>query len=290
MNNTRDFKAEYKQFLQEYPYQTTNIDGVNVRYQYGGRDGAPVILFFHGLEMQEMWMPYAVKLCAKYRFLIYEYPFHTAKADKQIDFASHLLEALSIKKVILIGASDGGVYAQIFAHRHPESVEAMILTTTLTIDSDYVRDLKKERFSTPLLLALLRIIPAKKEMALLLKKSDGFLECESEEDKAYGRSFYETVASDLNYKNRFIHSFKSVYMMKDYPAFEQKDFEHLRGKILILVPERDVFKKEDQERLISLFKGLDAEIHNVPGGHAGFIVQSGIYTGLVDIFLESRNI
>ena len=107
-------------------------------------------------------MPYAVKLCAKYRFLIYEYPFHTAKADKQIDFASHLLDALSIKRVILIGASDGDVYAQIFAHRHPESVEAMILTTTLTIDSDYVRDLKKERFSTPLLLALLRIIPAKK--------------------------------------------------------------------------------------------------------------------------------
>ena len=52
-------------------------------------------------------MPYAVKLCAKYRFLIYEYPFHTAKADEQIDFASHLLDALSIKRVILIGASDG---------------------------------------------------------------------------------------------------------------------------------------------------------------------------------------
>ena len=54
MNNTRDFKAEYKAFLKEYPYQTINIDGVNVRYQYGGRDDAPVILFFHGLEMQEM--------------------------------------------------------------------------------------------------------------------------------------------------------------------------------------------------------------------------------------------
>lgn len=60
-------------------------------------------------------MPYAEKLGKKYRFLIYEYPFHTAIADEQIDFAAKLLKALSIEKVILIGASDGGVYAQIFA-------------------------------------------------------------------------------------------------------------------------------------------------------------------------------
>lgn len=45
----------------------------------------------------------------------------------------------------------------------------------------------------------------------LLKKSTGFLKCESEEDREYGRGFYETVASDLNYKQRFIHSFKCVY-------------------------------------------------------------------------------
>ncbi len=50
----------------------------------------------------------------------------------------------------------------------------MILTTTLTIDSDYVRDIRKERF---------------------------------------------------------IHSFKCVYMLKDYPIFKESDFEYLRGKI-----------------------------------------------------------
>ena len=65
----------------------------------------------------------------------------------------------------------------------------------------------------------------------LLKKSTGFLKCESEEDRKYGRGFYETVASDLNYKQRFIHSFKCVYMLKDYPIFKESDFEYLRGKI-----------------------------------------------------------
>ncbi len=288
MDGSRDFKKEYDAFLKKVPYQTAVVDNIKVRYQYGGRDGAPVILFFNGLEMQEMWMPYAEKLGKKYRFLIYEYPFHTANADEQIDFAAKLLKALSIEKVILIGASDDGVYAQIFAKRHPESVLAMILTTTLTIDSDYVRDIRKERFSTPIFLLLLKLVPAKTEMKLLLKKSTGFLECESEEERKYGRGFYEAVASDLNYKRRFIRSFKCVYMLKDYPVFKESDFEHLRGKIQVLLPEKDIFKKEDQHRLADLFGKLDAEILSVPGEHVGFIVQSEYYIDLMEKFLEKK--
>ena len=288
MNDSRDFKKEYEAFLKKTPYQTAVVDNVKVRYQYGGKDGAPVILFFNGLEMQEMWMPYAERLGKKYRFLIYEYPFHTTNADEQIDFAAKLLKALSIEKVILIGASDGGVYAQIFAKRHPEFVLTMILTTTLTVDSDYVRDIQKERLSTPAFLLLLKLVPAKTEMKLLLKKSTGFLECESEEDRKYGRGFYEVVASGLNYKQRFIHSFKCVYMLKDYPFFKESDFEYLRGKIQLLLPEKDIFKKEDQDRLADLFRKLDAEILSVPGGHVGFIVQSAFYIDLMERFLEKN--
>lgn len=285
--NTRNFRKEYDVFLRQFPYQTAVVEGIKVRYQYGGKKDAPVLLFFNGLEMQEMWMPYAEKLRGQYRFLIYEYPHHTANPEEQIDFAANLLKKLWIEKVVLIGASDGGVYAQIFAKRHPELVQAMILTTTLTVDSDYVRDIQKERFSTPLLL-LLKLVPAKAEMNLLLKKSAGFLKCESEDDRSYGRGFYETVASDLNYKKRFIHSFRCVYMLKDYPPFQASDFEYLRGRVQILLPENDIFKKEDQKRLTDLFKKLDAEIRTVPGGHVGFIVQAERYLDLMESFLQKR--
>ena len=90
MNENRYFKKEYDAFLNKVPYQTAVIDNIKVRYQYGGKDDAIVILIFNGLEMQKMWMPYAEKLGIKYRFLIYEYPFHTTNADKQIDFAKRL--------------------------------------------------------------------------------------------------------------------------------------------------------------------------------------------------------
>ena len=122
------------------------------------------------------------------------------------------------------------------------------------------------------------------------KEYNAFLKGESEEDQKYGRGFYEIVASDLNYKWRFIHSFASVYMLKDYPVFEENDFEYLRGKIQVLLPEKDIFKKEDQDRLADLFRKLDAEILNVPGGHVGFIVQSGRYIDLMEKFLRKTGI
>ena len=98
----------------------------------------------------------------------------------------------------------------------------------------------------------------------------------------------EIVASDLNYKHRFIHSFKCVYMLRDYPVFEENDFEYLRGKIQVLLPERDIFKKEDQKRLADLFRKLDAEILDVPGGHVGFIVQAEYYIDLIEKFLKKK--
>ena len=116
------------------------------------------------------------------------------------------------------------------------------------------------------------------------------MECESEEDREYGKGFYETVASDLNYKQRFIHSFKCVYMLKDYPYFKESYFEYLREKIQVLIPEKDIFKKEDQDRLADLFRKLDAEILSVPGGHVGFIVRSEYYIDLMEKFLEKNEI
>lgn len=288
MSEIRDFRTEYQAFVKEYPYQTIEVQGEKIRYQLGGKDGAPVILFFHGLEMKEMWMAYAQHFRDNYRFLIYEYPLHTAKADEQIAFAYDLLKALSIQQVILIGGSDGGVYAQIFAKKYPELVEKMILITTLTLDSEYLRNIQKKRFAMPFLTFMLNVLPAKSVMNMLLKKSPGFLKCETPEGQAYGTTFYEAVVSDLSYKERYIHSVKCVYELKDYPWFKASDFEYLRGKVQIFIPQEDIFLKEDQERLAALFRKVDAEILNVAGGHLSCVVRADEYLAQIDRFLEEK--
>ena len=98
INDSRDFKKEYDAFLKKVPYKTAVVDGVKVRYQYGGKDGARSFSFLTDQRCRKCGGPYAETLGRKYRFLIYEYPFHTANADEQIDFAAKLLKALSIEK------------------------------------------------------------------------------------------------------------------------------------------------------------------------------------------------
>lgn len=117
--------------------------------------------------------------------------------------------------------------------------------------------------------------------------SPKFLECESPENQEYGRTFYEQIAMDLGYKQRFIHSFQCVYMLKDYPYFKKKDFEYLRARIQVLIPDNDIFKKKDQQILEEFFTGLDADIIHVPGGHVGMIVQAEDYLEkYIDKFLR----
>lgn len=79
-------------------------------------------------------------------------------------------------------------------------------------------------------------------------------------------------------------------MLKDYPPFQANDFEYLRGRILILLPENDIFKKEDQKRFADLFRKLDVEIRTVPGGHVSFIVQAERYLDLMETFLQRNGI
>ena len=47
---------------------------------------------------------------------------------------------------------------------------------------------------------------------------------------------------------------------------------------------------EDQKRFADLFRKLDAEIHNVPGGHVGFIVQAERYLDFIETFLQRNGI
>lgn len=75
-----------------------------------------------------------------------------------------------------------------------------------------------------------------------------------------------------------------------HTLFKESDFEYLRGKIQVLISEKDMFKKEDWDRLANLFRKLDAEILCVPGGHVGFIVQSEYYIDLIEKFLRKNGV
>ncbi len=111
----------------------------DVRYDLSGPEGAPVVVFVHGLAASlEAWAGQAERLAGRYRVLRYDLRCHgeTSALDEPCsrhelaaDLAA-LLDALGIERAAVVGHSAGGVIAQQFAVDHPSRLLALGLIGT----------------------------------------------------------------------------------------------------------------------------------------------------------------
>ena len=61
-------------------------------------------------------------------------------------------QKLGIADPVLVGASDGGMVAQIYVQRYPGEAGGLILISTGGMDADTLKSLKKKYFFAPLML------------------------------------------------------------------------------------------------------------------------------------------
>jgi hypothetical protein len=79
-------------------------------------------------------------------------------------------------------------------------------------------------------------------------------------------------------------------MLKDYSPFQANDFEYLRGRILILLPENDIFKKRRSETVRRSVPETGCRDPHGSGRSCGFIVQAERYLDLMETFLQRNGI
>jgi len=84
---------------------------------------------------------------------------------------------------------------------------------------------------------------------------------------------------DKYYKKKFIHIFGLVNEFGKHKLFTTDEFEVIKGKILLLIPENDLFSKEDQDKLIALFP--EPEVHYMRGGHINFVICAQEYIEII---------
>ena len=103
----------------------------------------------------------------------------------------------------------------------------------------------------------------------------------------YGRKATDIMEMWMPYAEKLGKEYR--FLIYAYPFYttkadEQIDFAAKLLNVLSIKGESE----EDQKRLADLFRKLDAEILNVPGGHVGFIVQSEYYIDLIEKFLKKN--
>lgn len=278
------FSDELKIFSSKYPYQEVQIDGVPIRYVLAGRKEAPAVVFLNGLDMQEMWIRYVDALQDNYCALMIEYPLAWDTNQKMMDGVHALMNKLGIVKPVLIGGSDGGCLAQLYAHKYPDNVSGMVLITTITVDSDYVRNIKKVAWITPLLKLKVRLSKWDKMKKKLIALTTSYFRNEGEQEEIYGRTFFDTIMDDPGYKEKYIHSVGLVGEIgKKYAPFAKSDFAFLDGKVLLLLPDQDIFSKEDQQRMVDIMTNPKVKI--MKGGHLACVMKAQEYIDEIEDFL-----
>ena len=236
------FGEELNRFSSKYPYRKMEMDGVTVRYVLAGEKENPAIVFLNGLDMQEMWIRYVDALQDTYCALMVEYPVVWDTNQKMVEGLHALIGSLGLEKPVILGGSDGGALAQLYTYRYPENVSGMILITTITIDSDYVRNIKKIAWMTPLMKLKLRMSHWEKLKKKIVEMATGYFRNEGEQEEIYGRTFFDAVTADPAYKNKYIHAVGLVGELGGkYAPFEKDAFAFLKGKVLLLLPEQDIF-------------------------------------------------
>lgn len=278
------FGEELNRFSSKYPYQKIMIDGVTVRYVLAGKKENPAIVFLNGLDMQEMWIRYVDALQDTYSALMVEYPVVWDTNQKMVEGLHALIGSLGLEKPVIIGGSDGGALAQLYTYRYPENVSGMVLITTITIDSDYVRNIKKIAWMTSLMKLKLRMSHWEKLKKKIVEMATGYFRNEGEQEEIYGRTFFDAVTADPAYKNKYIHAVGLVGELSGkYAPFEKDAFAFLKGKVLLLLPEQDIFTAEDQQRLIAAM--TEPQVKMMQGGHLACVMRTQEYIDEIRAFL-----
>ena len=265
------FREDFRDYNRQHHDRHFRLQDGDFRYILSGAPEKPAMIFLNGLDMQEMWLHYMKDFERDHRVLMIEYPISCTAVNDLLDGIAALLKHLHIEKPAVVGASDGGLLAQLYVRRFPENISALVLMTTVTLDSRYVADTNRE--NAALFLTAMKLVPYPLLRKTLLRRVCTYFNDESDAAQAYGRSFLEFIAANPGYMAKFIHAVKVLYDAGAKEQLRSAEFSSVRDHILILHPEKDIFIRADQEKLSALLAPAGAKVLYMKGGHLSFVSE-----------------
>ncbi len=277
------YSEKINDFAAKYPSQTVTVDGAVFRYILSGNDAGRTLVFLNGgMNTLEMWMDYVDDLSQNDQVLLFDYPQQLPTNQALVTGMHAFFKKLGIEKPIFVGASGGGMIAQIYVQKYPGQTGGLILISTGGMDANTIKSLKKQYRFAPLMLWYMKRCNYEKLKPTLIKAGMGHLRNESKEEVAYARDMFETIFKDFKQEKDVHISGLLADFMNQKPVTEA-DFASLEGKILLILPDQDFFSGKMQEDLIKLMH--NPKISYVSGGHLSTVLKTGDYILTIQEFL-----
>lgn len=279
----RNFTDEYNEFLKTHSYKSVSVSGHDFQVIDSG-SGSQTIVFLNGIDTQQEWINYVTALEKNYRVVMMKYPVEVYKNKEMIVLLHGLFDKLNITLPILCAISDGGVLGQLYAKNY--KVGGLIMMTTLTVDSTYVEGMKKEQFILPLMKLYIKKVKFEKLKPALINAVKKHFRNETEEEKAYAVSFFECIGTDESYRYSYLRAVLATGDIYKLEKFKKSDFSYLDGKVLVLIPEHDMFDKADSQKLANIF--TNPVVKETYGGHLGMLMRADLYINEIESFLKDN--
>lgn len=279
----KSFTEEYNEFLADHKFTTVTAAGQDFEVIDSG-SGSRTIVFLNGVDMYQFWIKYVFAFEKDYRVVMMKYPVTVWKNTEMEALLKALFTKMGIDAPILVGISDGGVLAQLYAKLY--RVSGLVLVSTLTVDSAYVESMKKEKFFMPFMKRYIKRTSFDKLRVRLVGSVKKHFRNETDEEKAYAVSFLECVSLDEGYRYMFLRAIQATNDITNLEKFQKSDLSYLAGKVLVLIPENDMFDKADSQKLVDIF--TDPVVKHTYGGHLGLVMRPDLYIPEIEQFLQER--
>lgn len=278
------FSEKLKLFTADYTYKNMTVGGANFNYVLSGKEDGKTLVFLNGgMNTLEMWMDYVDGLADVCRILLFDYPQELRTNQELVTGMHAFFNKLGIKDPIFVGASDGGMVAQIYVQKYHGETGGLILISTGGMDVNTLKSLKKKYFLAPVMLWYMKHCNYEKLKPRLIKAGMSHIRNESAEEIACAQNMFETIFKDFKQEKDVHISGLLADLMNQKPVTEA-DFAGLEGKILLILPDQDFFSGEMQKDLIKLMHA--PQIAYVSGGHLSTVLKADDYIQTIRTFLN----
>ena len=281
------FPEELKSFEQTHNYSELTIDGIKTSYLLcGNKESEKTLVYLvGGTGFSVAWFKHILLMEQEYRVLTLEYPIGIENMEKLADHVMSLVKELNIQKPVFIGASLGGMLAQVVARRYAESICGICLYSTCSLSNESIRGLKQQYRCYGILLPVMKVIPYNwiRKMLINVSKKKIGTQNGTTEEKAWLDEFFTWVYQSYT-KDLDIHMTSLMADVTNLKPVTKQEYAAFDEKSLLILPLNDeAFPKEAQQDLMDMMPR--AKVERLEGGHIATLYKVEEYVKKTKQFL-----
>lgn len=291
MSDFLDYRSEIRAYEADFPLQTARLGDGEFDYVLAGpfEGGASHTLVFlnGGMNSREMWLRYVRDLSRDHRALSFDYPLAYGTDQALLDGMHELIATLSLAPVVLVGASMGGIIAQLYAQRYPQDVEGLCLMSTAGLTEGAMKRYGRLLGLLGAEIGLMRVLPYS-WIARAERRTCAQYVAEADDDaRAYFSDMFDHIYESYT-REKDIHVVRLMRDFRNQEVCGRGDFEFLAGRVLLLLPEDDgAFPQQLQEELVREMTD-PVVVPGIRGGHLTTMLHWREYVEHIRRFLEER--